>query len=140
MNRLFTLCTLALMGTLASACGSDSPTVPATVTSVVGSWNLTAVDGKPLPWIIQVSDPKQEMVSRQYVFSSAGTYAMSYVIRDTELDGSVSTATATDAGTYTLSDNTVALTSGKDGSMAFAQVTPTTMTIAVGVNLVFTKQ
>ncbi|MEP7002464.1 MAG: hypothetical protein ABI969_18380, partial [bacterium] len=105
MNRLITLCTFALAGALASACGSaDSPTAP-TVTSVVGTWNLTSVDGKPLPWVFQASDPKEEMLSRQYVFSSAGTYTLSYVIRDTELDGSVSTGTATDAGSYTLSDN-----------------------------------
>ncbi|MEO8621818.1 MAG: lipocalin family protein [bacterium] len=140
MNRLISLCTFALASVLVSACGSaDSPIAP-TVTSVVGTWNLTSVDGKPLPFLLQASDPKQEMLSRQYVFSSSGAYTLSYVIKDTELDGTSSTATASAAGSYTLSANTVTLTSQSDGSVVSAQVTPTTMTILAGATLVFAKQ
>jgi hypothetical protein len=134
-RRLIVLCALFL----ASACGSDSGTGPA-VGSVVGTWTLTSVDGRSLPWVYQASDPKLELIAKQHVITSAGTYTSSYTLRGTELDGTVSTTTINDAGTATLSGNTVQFTSSTDASVFFAEATTTTLTISRAVTEVFTKQ
>jgi hypothetical protein len=135
-RRFFVFCALIL----ASACGSDSGTGPTPVGSVAGTWKLTSIDGKPRPFVYQASDPKLELIAKQYIISSAGTYTSSYTLRGTELDGTVNTTTANDAGTYTLSGNTVQFTSSTDASVTFAEATSTTITIGGPVTQVFTKQ
>ncbi|MEO5814714.1 MAG: hypothetical protein ABIT20_05490 [Gemmatimonadaceae bacterium] len=136
-RRLFILCALVL----ASACGSDSGTgPPPTVGSVAGTWKLTSVDGKPLPYVYQASDPKLELIAKQYVITSASTYTSSFTLRGTELDGTVNTTTSNDAGATTLSGNTVQFTSSTDAFVFFAEATTTTFTIAGPVTQVFTKQ
>lgn len=141
-RRLFILCAL----TLAAACGSDSGTgTTPTVTSVAGTWKLTSVDGKALPYVYQAGNPatetpKLELIAKQYVLTSAGTYTSSYTLRGTEADGTVNTTTANDAGNYTLSGNTVQLASTIDASVIFGEATSTTITISGAVTQVFTKQ
>lgn len=140
-RRFFVLCALVL----ASACGSDVGTGPAPVGSVAGTWKLTSVDGRPLPWVYQAGDPntespKLELIGKQYVITSASTYTSSYTLRGTEHDGTVTTSTANEAGTYTLSGNTVQLTSSADAGVVFGEATSTTITITRLVTEVFTKQ
>ena len=140
-RRSFVLCALIL----ATACGSDSGTGPTPITSVAGTWKLTSIDGKPLPWVYQASDPntespKLELTAKQYILTSTGTYTSSYTLRGTEIDGTVNTTTSNDAGTYTLSGNTVQLLSSVDGSVVSGDATTTTITIARLVTEVFTKQ
>jgi hypothetical protein len=140
-RRLATLCTFFVVGAFASACGSDSATnTPPTVTSVVGTWTLTSVDGKPLPYVYQASDPKLELIAKQYVITSAGTYTSSYTLRGTELDGTVNTTSSNDSGTATLSGNTVQFTSRTDASVLFGEATTSTITINGPVTQIFTKQ
>lgn len=138
-RRSLTWCALALAVALAPACGSGAATEPL-VTSVAGTWLLTAVNGKPLPFVYSASDPKLELISKQYVISAAGTFTVSYTLRGTELDGTVNTTTMSDAGTQTLENNTVTFVYRSDGSVVTAHVTPTTMTIDGSVPQVFTKQ
>lgn len=135
-RRLAILCALFL----ASACGSDSGTGVPPVGSVVGTWKLTSVDGKPLPYVYQASDPKLELIAKQYVITSTGTYTSSYTLRGTELDGTVNTTTSNDAGTFTLSGSTVQFTSTTDASVLFGEATTTTITIPGPLTQVFTKQ
>jgi len=140
-RRSFVLCALVL----AAACGSDSGTGPAPVASVAGTWKLTSVDGRPLPFVYQAGDPatetpKLELIAKQYVFTSAGTYTSSYTLRGTEFDGTVNTSTVNDAGTYTLTSNTVQFTSSTDASVFFGEATATTITIPGALTQVFTKQ
>lgn len=136
-RRLVILCALFL----ASACGADSGTgPPPTVGSVAGTWKLTSVDGKPLPYVFQASDPKLELIAKQYIITSAGTYTSSFALRGTELDGTVNTTSSNDAGTATLTGNTVQFTSSTDASVFFAEATTTTFTISGAVTQVFTKQ
>jgi hypothetical protein len=136
-RRRVTLCTLAF--TLATACGSDTATAPV-VTSVAGTWTLTSVDGKPLPYVYQESDPKLEVIAKQYVITSSGTFTTSYTLRGTELDGVVNTTTTPDAGTYTLADNSVTFIYRSDGSAVVGQATASTITISGLLTQVFTKQ
>ena len=140
MKRLrITLPALAIAATLASACGSNAGTEPV-VTSVAGTWALTAVNGKPLPYVYAVSDPKLELISKQYVITAAGMFFTSFTLRGTELDGTVNTTTSTDSGTDTLADNTVSFVYRSDGSVVTAHVSATTMTIDGNVTQVFTRQ
>ena len=139
-RRLVTLWTLTMLGTCALACGSEAATAPV-VTSVVGTWTLTSLNGKPLPFVYQASDPKLEVVSKQYVIASGGTFTTSFTLRGTELDGTVNTTTTSDAGTQMLANNTVTFTYRSDGSVVVGQATATTITIPSGAgDQVFTKQ
>ena len=132
-------CAFVLCGAIATACGADAATEPI-VTSVAGTWMLTAVNGKPLPFVYAPSDPKLELISKQYVITTTGTFTTSFTLRGTELDGTVNTTTAADAGTYTLANNTVSFVYRSDGSVVAAHVTPTTMMVDGSVTQVFTKQ
>jgi hypothetical protein len=142
-RRRVTLCTLALM--LATACGSSDTVTAPVVTSVAGTWTLTSVDGKPLPWVYQASDPtleipKLELIAKQYVITSSGTFTTSYTLRGTELDGVVNTTTTSDAGTYTLAADTVRFIFPSDGSEVVGQATASTITISRLYTEVFSKQ
>ena len=120
-------------------CGSSAATEPV-VTSVAGTWLLTTVNGKALPYVYAPSDPKLELISKQYVISSTGTFTTSFTVRGTELDGTMNTTTASDAGTYALTNNTATFVYRSDGSSVTARVTPTTMTIEGSATQLFTKQ
>jgi hypothetical protein len=137
-RRTLVRCAIALTFTFGAACGSDT-TAPVVVTSVAGTWKLTAVNSKPLPFLLSVSDPKLEVIDKEYVISAAGTFTTSYTLRATELDGTVSTGTSSDSGTYILADNTVTFTNKSDGSIVIATVTPTSMTINAGATQDFIK-
>jgi hypothetical protein len=139
IHRFTTRFTLAVAAIFASGCGSDTATEPV-VTSVAVAWALTAVDGKPLPYVYAASDPKLEVISKQYIITAAGTFTTSFTLRGTELDGTVNTTTTSDAGTETLANNIVTFVSKSDGSVVTAHVSPTMMTIAGNVTQVFTKQ
>lgn len=140
MNRRNALrCTVALAFTFGWACGADVATTPL-VTSVAGTWKLTSVDAKPLPYVIQASDPKLELIDKKYVMTSSGTFTTSFTLRATELDGTVSTATSSDSGTVSLANNIVTFTYASDGSTVAGAVTPTTLTINAGASQVFTRQ
>jgi hypothetical protein len=137
-RRTLVRCAIALTFAFGTACGSDT-TAPVVVTSVAGTWKLTAVNSKPLPFLLSVSDPKLEVIDKEYVISAAGTFTTSYTLRATELDGTVSTGTSSDSGTYILADNTVTFTNKSDGSIVIATVTPTSMTINAGATQDFIK-
>lgn len=138
-HRRFRLLALAVAAMLASACGSGAATEPV-VTSVAGTWTLTTINGKALPYVYVASDPKLELISRQYLITSAGTFSTSFTLRGTELDGTVHTTTTSDAGTLTLANNTVSFVYNSDGSIVTAHVTATTMTIDGSVTQEFTRQ
>jgi hypothetical protein len=141
MNRRHLIrLTAALPFAFVLACGSDSPAAPVEVTSVAGTWVLTSVDSKPLPFVISASDPKQELLDKRYVMTGSGTFTTSFTLKATELDGSTSTGTTSNSGTYTLANNTVTLTYASDGSIVVATVTPTTMTINSGATQEFARQ
>ena len=141
MNRRYAIrCAIALTFTFGAACGSDAATAPVVVTSVAGTWVLTAVDSKPLPYVLSASDPKLEVTDKRYVIAASGTFTTSFTLRATELDGSVSNGTTSDSGTYTLADNVVTFINKSDGSMVVAAVTPTKMAINAGAAQEFTRQ
>ena len=139
-RRLLAVIALAVSSTLLSVCGSDSSTSP-TVVSVAGTWNLTSVNGKVLPFTYQANDPKLELLAKQFVISDAGTFTYSYSVRATDDDGTVTTTRRSDAGTDTLADNVVTFRFSSDGTTVTASVSGGTMTIVAGeFSQAFTKQ
>ena len=133
------LIAVAVIASFVAACSSDSAMEPI-VTSVAGTWTLTEVNGKALPYVYGASDPRLELIAKQYVISPAGTFTTSYTLRGTDLDGTVTTSTISDAGTSTLESNTVTFVYRSDGSVVTAHVTPTRMTIYGAVTQLFTRQ
>ena len=141
MRRQLLRCiALAAHVSVFSACGSSEVSAPAVV-SVTGTWNLSSVNGKPLPFIFQAADPKLELLSKQYVIGSGGSFSYSYSVRATDDDGTVTTSNRTDTGTETLADNVVTLHHNADGATLTASVAGGTMTILAGdYSQVFVKQ
>jgi hypothetical protein len=137
MRRFVTLAlVLAVIG-----CGSDNSTTP-TNTSVAGTWTLQTVNGSALPFTLATSPAKLEVLSYVVVVTSNGTWTSSEQTRTTIGTQPPVTATVTDAGTYTISGNNVALTSNTAGSAAQAgTVSGNTFTIVQsGFTFVFQKQ
>lgn len=137
MRRILVM-TFAFATVLLAGCGSDSSTAP-TLSSLAGTWNLSTVNGSPLPFVVQASSPKIELLSDQIVVSANGTFTESTVARFT--DGTtVSTTTIPDAGTYTL-NGTAAVFTFSDGSSGTATVSGNTFTVASGgYSQVYRKQ
>ena len=130
--------TFAFATALLAGCGSDTATAP-TQASVAGTWNLSTVNGSPLPFVLQAANPKLELVSDQFVVSANGTFTESTVARVTD-GGTVSTTTIPDAGTYTL-NGTAATFTFSDGSSGTATVSGNTFTVASGgYSQVYKKQ
>jgi hypothetical protein len=137
MRRLAAFLTLALVST-SLACGSDKVTGP-TVESLVGTWNLSTVNGAPLPFTYRAADPKLELLSDQFVTFADGTFTATQVVRVTDVDG-VSTQTFPDFGVWALS-GTAILFQFSDNSVATATAGGDTFTFAGGgVSQVYVKQ
>jgi len=119
-----------------AGCGSDDSTGP--TQSVAGTWNLTTVNGSPLPFTIQAT-PKIEVLSDQLVVSANGTFTESTQTRTTN-GTSVSLQTLPDGGTYTL-NGTAATFIFNDGTTGAGTVTGTGLIVAFpGVSLSYQKQ
>lgn len=129
MRRLLSL-TLTLAAVLLVGCGSDGgPTAP-TTSSIAGTWNLTTINGSPLPFAMQASNPKVEVLSDQLVVNANGTFTETGQLRLTQ-GGTVVTQAVVGAGTYTL-DGTAASFRWSDGSTGTATVSGKTATVAEG--------
>jgi Lipocalin-like domain len=136
MRRMLAIvCTAATV--LFAGCDSDDSTGP-TQSSVAGTWNLTTVNGSPLPFTIQVT-PKIEVLSDQLVVSANGTFTESTQTRTTN-GTAVTLATVPDGGTYSLSGTAVTFIFN-DGTTGAGTVSATSLIVAFpGVSLSYQKQ
>ena len=107
----------ALSMALLTACGSDSAVAP-TKANITGSWNLQTINGAPLPYVAQPSDPKIEIMSDQIVATAAGRFTRTIGVRLTDSTG-VSTDNVTDGGSYVVTESTAVFTFN-DGSKGTA--------------------
>jgi len=125
---------------LALACGGDSTTSEPTTASLAGTWSLQTINGIPLPFVIaQTATTKAEVLSDIVTATAAGTYTEVTQTRTT-VNGQATTTTDNDAGTYTISGNTVVIRSS-DGSTANGTISGSTFTITTsGVAFQFKKQ
>lgn len=134
MRRLIALLALSAV----AACGSDNSTNPI---SFAGTWNLTTVNGSPLPVTVQASNPKIEVLSDQITATAAGTFTETFNNRFTSTTGEVTTQPGTDSGTWTVSGTTVTLHFSSDGTTFTATISGNTFTAAqAGFSAVYAKQ
>jgi hypothetical protein len=113
---------LMLVGAIALvACGGDSsgtgPTGGQTFSSPVGSYDISTVNAKALPFTI-ASDTggyKWEITSGSFGLTSDGKYTAKWTFRQTIL-GKVDLFTDSTAGTWTLSGTTVNFKNAQDAT------------------------
>ena len=141
-RRCAAVIALAVTVACVSSCGSETATAPAVVvTSVAGTWDLTSVNARALPFTFQAADPRLDLLSKQFIISDAGTFSYSYSVKATDIDGTVTTTNKTDTGTDVLAANVVTFVFRSDGTTVTATVTNTTMTIENGMySQAFTKR
>jgi hypothetical protein len=110
------------------------------VVSAAGTWNLTTVNGSPLPFIAQAASPKVELLSDQLILGASGTFTQTTTVRFTDV-GVDTTQTFADAGTYTVNGTAISFRFNSDGSVETGTVGSTTLTVAGGgFSAVYTKQ
>jgi hypothetical protein len=88
-----------------AACDSDDSTSSLNA-NFAGTWNLQTVNGVTVPFVVQATNPKVELVSEQLTVTSAGTFSIVTNRRNTSTTGAVTNQVQTDAGTYTTSGST----------------------------------
>jgi hypothetical protein len=131
---------LVAMVVLALGCGGDSTTEPTTA-SVAGTWELSTVNGAPLPFIvIQSGTSKLEWTADVITATSTGSFTQISTFRTTD-NGQVTTNTVPDAGSYTLNGTAVTFTFNSDGSTGTGSINGNTLTVTQpGTALVYIKQ
>ncbi|HEX6627238.1 MAG TPA: lipocalin family protein [Gemmatimonadaceae bacterium] len=136
MRRLVLACAAVTL----LACGGGDSTGP--VASAEGTWSLQTVGGTALPYTYAydaVTQHRAEVLSDVFVFSADGSYTETFTTRDTQ-GTTVTTETATDAGTWSQSGKTVTVTFS-DGSHLGASINgdQISMNTAAGV-LLYARQ
>jgi len=136
MRRMLAIvCTAATV--LLAGCDSNDTTGPSQ-NPVAGTWNLTTVNGTPLPFTIQAT-PKIEVTSDQLVVLANGTFTESTQTRTTN-GTTVTMQTIPDGGTYSL-NGTNATFIFNDGTTGAGTVSGNTLTVAIpGISLLYQKQ
>ena len=123
---------VAVVATVLAACGSDSPSGPATATSPEGNYTISTINGKALPSAI-FSDTggfKIEVLAGTLAVQSGGKYSVVTSYRQT-IAGIVSNYVDSSGGNWLLSGTNVSFTDGADGSRTQATWSNTgTLTIA----------
>ena len=124
---------VALFLALAAACGGESSTGPSSNTpTIVGTWDLKTVNGQAVPFVIaQIGLDKIEILSETYTFVPGGAFTQITSVRLTQ-NGAATTASESDAGTYTLNGSAVSLRWNSDGSTGTASLSGNTLTAAEG--------
>lgn len=139
MRRFFTIALLTVLGSSLAGCGSDSGTNPTTA-SLAGTWNLTTVNGSPLPFTAQASNPKIEIMNDQIIAAAGGTFTETGNYRVTNA-GVVSTVPFTDSGTWVVNGTAVSFRFSSDNSVGTGTVSGNTFTVAEsGFSSVYVKQ
>jgi hypothetical protein len=120
-------------------CSSYTLTTP-TEESLTGKWNLTEVNGTPLPYTVPQIGAKQEVVEDVLTIAPSNTFTEVTTIRITQ-NGQVTTNTVTDAGTYEFNSYAVTFRFQRDGSFGSGTLTGRTMkVITSGISFTYRKQ
>jgi hypothetical protein len=107
----------------AIACGSDSTTTEPDV-QMTGTWSLQSVNGAALPYLVQTTPSKVELLSDVFVMATGGFVEQSIV--RTTTGTTVTLDTARDVGTYTVKGSATTFMWSSDGSSAVVSVTGNT--------------
>ena len=124
---------VALVATTLAACGSDSPSGPATATSPEGNYTISTINGKALPMAVfsDTGGYKLEVLTGTLGVQTGGKYSVITNYRQT-IAGIVSTYSDSSGGNWLQTGTTVAFTDGSDGSKVQATWSNTgTLTLQV---------
>ena len=113
----------------AIACGSDSSTSEPDV-QMTGTWSLQSVNGGALPYLVQTTPSKIELLSDVFVMATGG-FVETSIVRTTT-GTSITLDTARDVGTYTVKGSATTFMWASDGSSAVVAVTGNTFTAKSG--------
>ena len=135
LAAMYAVATVVLAG-----CGSDSITTPTPIdnSAVVGTWNLTTVNGAALPYVVR-EEPRVELLSDRFVLLADGTFTATIAFRFSD-SGADLVQSREDAGTYSFS-GTVATFSFNDQTTGTATVSGNTFTLGgADAPFMYTKQ
>lgn len=133
MRKLIAVLALATL----AGCGSDSST---SATSFEGTWNLSTVNGAPLPFTYyQTSTEKAEVVAETFAASAGKAYFTS-TYRYTNTGAPVQTETIADTATYSISGNTVKIQYSASDSVMGTWSGSRLTASAQGITAVYLKQ
>jgi hypothetical protein len=138
MRRILALLAVSLVSSAVACGGSDSTSPTADLT---GTWNLSTINGSALPFAVQASDPKIEVLNDQIIASSTGTFTETGNARFTSTTGVVTNQAFADSGTWTVSGTAVSFNFNSDGSTGTATLSGNTFIVAGGgLSQVYVKQ
>jgi hypothetical protein len=101
---------------------------------------LSSINGSPLPYTLQATNPKIEYLNEQIIVSSSGTFTQTANYRVTT-SGVVANQPIADAGTYILTGTAVTFRFNSDGSTGTGTVSGNTLVVATGgFSLAYAKQ
>lgn len=141
---LFSACTmkklLVALVLLSLACSSYSLTTP-TAEALAGTWNLTAVNNQPLPFVFsQTSASKVEVIKDVLTITPPDQFSEVTTLRNTD-SGQVSSETVFDSGTYEFNSYVVAFHFQSDGSIGSGTLTGKTMKVVTsGISFTYSKE
>lgn len=133
-KMLFALALLSL------GCSSYDLATP-TDQLLAGKWNLTEVDGTPLPYSTpQIGSNKQEVIEDVLTIAAPDTFTEVTTLRNTQ-NGQVTTQTITDSGTYEFNSYVVTFHFQSDGSIGAGTITGRKMKVITGgISFTYEKQ
>ena len=135
MRRFALACAAATL----LACGGGDSTGP--VASAEGTWNLQSVGGSALPYTYAfdaATSHRAEVLSDVFQLNADGSFTETFTTRDTQ-GTTVTTQTATDAGTWHQSGKTVTVTFADGSLTATINEDQITINTAAGV-LLYARQ
>jgi hypothetical protein len=128
MRRLMAV---LLAATFVAGCGADKVASPEDNSN--GTWNLTTLDGKPLPFNAGTfSGTTVELVAEKIVISGSA-YTVTATIRQTT-NGQATTSSESDAGNFSRVGTTGKFQSTSDGSIATGTFNGSNLTINDGTS------
>ena len=104
--RSFVVATLALL----TAC-DPTDTTEAGIAMVAGTYQLSTVNGQPLPFTESAATPVVRLTASQLVARSDGTFTETSTRTTTTPAGATTTTTATTTGTYSVGGQVVSFVS-----------------------------
>jgi hypothetical protein len=125
---------------LSLGCSSFSLTSPSQDT-LAGTWNLTEVNDKPLPFVFAAtSSNKVELVKDVLTITAPDKFSEVSTMRNTR-GSEVSSETILDSGTYEFNSYVVTFHFQSDGSMGAGTLTGRTMKVVTsGISFTYEKQ